>query len=112
MHHESYLKQSTHFTNSHQPIFFFFVFLPPGETPLPIRSTASRDKSMENSQRNSSTSDAPTVPYASAKSFLAGALSGAIAKTAVAPFDRFVNGKKKQNVGLYACYLTIFSKKI
>lgn len=32
--------------------------------------------------------DRPQVPYASFKSFFAGAISGAIAKTAVAPFDR------------------------
>lgn len=32
----------------------------------------------------------PDVPFAALKSFMAGAISGAIAKTAVAPFDRFV----------------------
>lgn len=35
--------------------------------------------------------DLPTVPYASIKSFAAGAISGAISKTAVAPFDRYVS---------------------
>lgn len=33
-------------------------------------------------------SESPQVPYAGLKSFLSGAISGAIAKTAVAPFDR------------------------
>lgn len=40
--------------------------------------------------RESERANEPVVPYAAAKSFTAGAISGAIAKTAVAPFDRFV----------------------
>lgn len=34
--------------------------------------------------------DPPPVPHAALKSFAAGAISGAVAKTAVAPFDRYV----------------------
>lgn len=39
-------------------------------------------------QANAAPADSNAVPYAAAKSFMAGAISGAVAKTAVAPFDR------------------------
>lgn len=44
---------------------------------------------MDRSSRSNEIEMKP-VPYASLKSFSAGAISGAIAKTVVAPFDRFV----------------------